>query len=534
MKKFSLKPLGDSCMKTLCKSWLFIGLLMVFCLAACSDDDDNAETPIFPEKQNLICNSNDTREFTFTANTNWSLASSAIWCKFKTDDEEEFVLSGTAGTQTVTLVITDENMQVGNVSVAKLELTMGGQTIVIGEVTRSKVDYKLKIYDKEGNDITEDGVLKVGYQEYLRFDVEANFRFAATNLPGWVELEGGSLVGAVNKKVQGGLRIIENESREKYPVSASDENVITFSDEEGRAFHTIRLAYEGMTPGKMELKRPSSYATDWVVSMDGKTFTQKSTGGSTGGSTGEVVVKKRMPFTVKTLKDDFEIVFLSEGWDGNIHLKGSMYDFFTYEWVHCEKDEGNLNLTVDDYIPNAMNGDPDERSGYVLAFSRAEYEKIKDNLEEAIVVNGEIDYKYEQNNLLIGFTQKEVKEEPQNNSFKIKKGGWEEVSPSKTTEQSILVFLQGNYMLDEVYSISANAGDYYSIYPLLSESEWAGEAYVINKRDEEVTASVEVSMDGDGMYFGITVPATFNEEIIIVFKGTDYFFKKALVITPAN
>lgn len=76
------------------------------------------------------------------------------------DDEEEFVLSGTAGTQTVTLVITDENMQVGNVSVAKLELTMGGQTIVIGEVTRSKVDYKLKIYDKEGNDITEDGVLK--------------------------------------------------------------------------------------------------------------------------------------------------------------------------------------------------------------------------------------------------------------------------------------------------------------------------------------------------------------------------------------
>ena len=89
MKKFSLKPLGDSCMKTLCKSWLFIGLLMAFCLAACSDDDDNAETPIFPEKQNLICNSNDTREFTFTANTNWSLASSAIWCKFKTDDEEE-------------------------------------------------------------------------------------------------------------------------------------------------------------------------------------------------------------------------------------------------------------------------------------------------------------------------------------------------------------------------------------------------------------------------------------------------------------
>lgn len=41
-------------MKTLCKSWLFIGLLMAFCLAACSDDDDDAVTPIFPEKQNII------------------------------------------------------------------------------------------------------------------------------------------------------------------------------------------------------------------------------------------------------------------------------------------------------------------------------------------------------------------------------------------------------------------------------------------------------------------------------------------------
>ena len=38
MKKFSLKPLGDSCMKMLCKSCFFIGLLMTFCLTACSDE----------------------------------------------------------------------------------------------------------------------------------------------------------------------------------------------------------------------------------------------------------------------------------------------------------------------------------------------------------------------------------------------------------------------------------------------------------------------------------------------------------------
>lgn len=34
------------------------------------------------------------------------------------------------------------------------------------------------------------------------------------------------------------------------------------------------------------------------------------------------------------------------------------------------------------------------------------------------------------------------------------------------------------------------------------------------------------------MYFGITVPNVFNDDLIIVFKGTDNVFKKALVISP--
>ena len=137
MKKFSLKPLGDSCMKMLCKSCFFIGLLMTFCLTACSDDDDDTVTPIFPEKQNIVCNAGEKKEFTFTANTNWSLASSTIWCKFQNNDTEEFVVSGTAGTQTVTIMATNENQNNDNASVAKLELTMGGQTIEKGTTTRA-------------------------------------------------------------------------------------------------------------------------------------------------------------------------------------------------------------------------------------------------------------------------------------------------------------------------------------------------------------------------------------------------------------
>lgn len=410
MKKLSLKPLGGICMKTLCKSLLFIGLLTTFGLSACSDDDDDTVTPIFPEKQNLICNVGDTREFTFTANTNWSLASSAIWCKFKTDDMEEFIMSGTAGTQTVTLLITDDNQKVGNTSVAKLELTMGGQTIVIGEITRSLVDYELTIYDKDGNEISDGEALNVGYREFAQFSVKANFRFAATNLPGWVDLEGGAMVGAVNQQVKGGLKIIENESREKYPVGADEGNVITFSDDEGRAFRSVKLSYEGMAPGAMELTRPSTNQYDWVVSLDGKTFTH---GGSSTAGTGSsnTTFRNRLPFTVKTLEDDYEVVFVEKGWDGNLWVidQSNPYELWmSYEDKNAEgKKDGHIKLTVNEYVPEY--GASKERTGYVLVFSRAEYESIKDDLQETIINGEEIVYKYSEANLVLQFTQKEIK-----------------------------------------------------------------------------------------------------------------------------
>lgn len=526
MKKFSLKPLGDSCMKTLCKSWLFIGLLMAFCLAACSDDDDNAETPIFPEKQNLICNSNDTREFTFAANTNWSLASSAIWCKFKTADEEEFVLSGTAGTQTVTLVITDDNMQVGNVSVAKLELTMGGQTIVIGEVTRSKVDYKLKIYDKEGNDITENGVLKVGYQEYLRFDVEANFRFAATNLPGWVELEGGSLVGAVNKKVQGGLKIIENESREKYPVSASDENVITFSDEEGRAFHTIKLVYDGMAPEAMKLTRPSSNMYDWVVSLDGTSFTQGS-GGVAGTGSSTTSFKNRLPFTVKTLEDKYHVAFVTKGGDNNLYLEGvDGEEWGDEKWMSCEdeKKNGNISLIVNPFTP--IPGYVEERVGYVLVFSEAELNRIgRNNLESTIIDGGKLVYEYEQANLLLQFTQKEVKSSGETQFFSA-----QDINSGESIECTTYAGDDANDLKTSygVQSISEIKQPVNVTYVTVAFEFMNYECFYLDTKEK-----AEGVIDGSGTLITVTASATNNRDIFMV-VSSEANEKAMLVVRTSN
>lgn len=409
MKKFSLKPLGDSCIRKVCKSWFFIGLIMAFCVSACSDDDDNAVTPKFPEKQNIICNGGSTTEFTFEANTNWSLTSSAIWCKFEKDGADEFILSGEAGKQTIKIIVTDEDKKVGKESVAKLELTMGGQTIVIGEITRPIEDYKLKIYDEEDNEIEE---LEVGYDTYIPFMVEANFRFAATNLPSWVALEGNALVGPINKKVKGGLKIIQDGNIEKYPIEASDDNVITFADESGRGFRSFRLSYKGMTPGTLETSLPSSNKYDWTVSLDGKSFAQS--GGTTTGSS-TTKFKNRLPFTIKTLNDDFEIIFIEKKQNNNNLRLMNPND----KWMRCERNKGDVSLIVNPLDPN--NG-VSERVGYVLVFSKPEYESIKNDLEGNIINGTDIVYKYTQTNLLVQFTQKEIKNEETNQYFSASDG----------------------------------------------------------------------------------------------------------------
>lgn len=519
MEKFSLKPLGDSCMKTLCKSWLFIGLLMAFCLTACSDDDDDTVTPVFPEKQNIICNAGQTKEFTFTANTNWSLASSAIWCKFQTNDTKEFVLSGTAGTQTVTILVTSDDQKVDNVSVAKLELTMGGQTIVIGEITRSAVDYELKIYDLEGNEIHE---LNVGYQTYTPFKVKANFRFAATNLPGWVDLEGNALVGVVDREVKGGLKIIEDESREKYPVKASEENVIIFSDENGKAFYSFPVFYNGMTPEKIDIQIPTSYATNWIVSMDGKTFTQKSTGGSTGDAT----IQKRMPFTIKTLNDDYVLVYMEEWEDFQGNKNISEIDA-SMQWIHCNGEKGKINLTIDEYSPNIGWGEPESRTGYVLAFSRAEYESIKDNLEETIVENGEIAYKYEQRNLLIGFTQKEVKEETDEQAFKVT---YYDADWSSQEAKCTKADQDYGYGIKEVYVMKQpdSAGHGLTVNPLMDgsyEVDWTAEVWL---GDDNVTAKYLDPLEKE---FSIDNREPLTQDLHICIKQ-NYMNVKVLIITP--
>ena len=305
MKHLELKSIAGHCKKVLYKGCLFVGFLAACGLASCSDDDESAAAPVFPELQSFSCNIGETKEFTFEANTNWTLESSELWCKLVSGENEGFVLTGSAGTQTVTIRATDEGATVDAASVAKLWLTMGMQRTVIGEVTRSALGSELKIYDMEGNELE---ALTVGYDDFEPFKVKANFHFAVTGTPNWVEVEGGSLVGVSNQEIEGGLRVVQDGTVEKYPVAATDNKMIVFSAEDGKASFSFPLVYAGMDPMDIDVTAPSGNRYGWTVSMDGKNFAQEGGQGTSGSST----YTNRIPFTVKVLNDDYEFVYLEE------------------------------------------------------------------------------------------------------------------------------------------------------------------------------------------------------------------------------
>ena len=165
-----------------------MALVSVTLFTACSSDDDDAVNPVFPQVQTIAGAAGDELDFTFDANENWSLASSAIWCKLvQGENADAFVLNGTAGKQTLKVKITADDAS-KDMSVAQLFLTMGGQKVAIAEVKRSAAGYELKVYDELGNDITETGIT-VGYKDitsepiYTKITVKASYRVAVTNTP---------------------------------------------------------------------------------------------------------------------------------------------------------------------------------------------------------------------------------------------------------------------------------------------------------------------------------------------------------------
>lgn len=480
-------------MKTLIsKYWLVLmALVSVTLFTACSSDDD-AVTPVFPQVQTIGGAAGAELDFTFDANESWSLSSDKIWCKLVQGEKADaFVLNGTAGKQTIKVKITADDAS-DDMSVAQLFLNMGGQKVAIAEVKRSAADHILTVYDADGNDITETGIT-VGYNVYNKFTVKSNFRFAVTNTPAWVDLEGGFLVGTPNKEVVGGVSFKEDQGvSAKYAIAKDGNYTITFTSEDGKAAVTVPVIYNGMTTSTMDVTYPtSSRWAVWNVSLDGKVFTQNGSS-LTGGDTNDFTFYNFVPFTLKTLGDAYQLVVFDKKEDG---LREE-----TSGAVKLQGEKGDVKLTIDALSSGS-------REFLVYALPQSVFESFENGLdgmleEDFMTVKSDYDRYF-----LMDVVQKEEKKGDSEVTAPIVTSMGMEADCALTTNEEFKNYAEGifSYTGKDVFE-STVYGGYVAIYPQIDGWDPTAGADVViydGTGNSVDVKNYEVGQDEKGFYVGL-------------------------------
>ena len=476
--------------KLISRYWLvLVALVSVTLFTACSSDDD-AVNPVFPQVQTIAGEAGAELDFTFDANESWSLSSDKIWCKLVQGEKTDaFVLNGTAGKQTIKVKITDDDAS-KDMSVAQLFLNMGGQKVAIAEVKRSAAGYKLQVFDAAGNDITETGIT-VGYNVYTKFTVKSNFRFAVTNTPAWLDLEGGFLVGTPNKEVVGGVSFKENQGvSAKYAIAKDGNYTITFTSEDGKAAVTIPVIYNGMTTSTMDVTYPtSSQWAVWNVSLDGKVFTQNGSS-LTGGDTNDFTFYNFVPFTLKTLGDAYQLVVFE-------NTENGLFEDGTGA-VKLQGEKGDVKLTV---APLGSGS----REFLVYALPQSVFESLENGLdgmleEDFMTVKSDYDRYF-----LMDVVQKEEKKGDSEVTAPIVTSMGMNVDCALTSNEDYKMYAEGifSYTGKDVFE-STVYGGYVVIYPQIDG--WdpsAGANVVIYDGTGNSVENYEVGQDDKGIYVGL-------------------------------
>lgn len=486
-------------------------------------EDGNAT---MPQTQSIKCSAGERPTLSFTVNGSWQLSSDATWCKFISQSGDVLDISGNAGSHTITLRITHDNLT-DSASIANLTMKMGDKTAIIAIVERSAREAEISLYDENGEYLY---AVPVGFDSYTTFYVEANFSFAATEFPYWVEFMGGSVTGAANERVMAKARIIPDGNIERYPIDIEDGFTVTFADEAGEKSFTFPVVYEGIGDDKLMFTGPTEKPFGWEVSLNGKTFRQKNDANGT-----YVEYSDMLAFNIVAHNDDFEIICMEQVVDCGL----PSYDIDA-KWMSFDKE--TMTLTVEPATKS--------RYGSVMALPRGIYNQISDDIKGNIF---ELDYttginletlKYEYlKYVIIEFTQMDFKErsayegmyvyhslttyeipcENYNNATVIAEYGAEEAftcpfpKPVEGKHPNIIIDprIEG-WNTDSVTEGDASVEFYYKGERLLQSR---GE-YELGENKDEVMAAQLVG------------PAEeFSEEVYVVFKVGDSA-KKLLVVTP--
>lgn len=349
---------------------LFVATAMV--AISCEKDD----VGVIPNAKEIECSAGDRPTISFSAGGDWSLSSDAVWCQFITSGGELQEMSGPAGSHTITLKITDDNNGT-NWSTANITMKMGANRGIIATIKRHPSELYMRLYDVTDTPKKE---IELAYIDWIPFRLEANFRFAATSIPEWVEIgykdENGdmytdhSIVGVPGEQTEAYARIVNNGERERYKIEVEDGYVITFSDESGDNTFEFPIIYKGMGSDKISFEGPTSQTYGWEVSLDGTKFRQTN---SIDGNT--VTFDNELEFSIAAQDDSYKVIRIDQNIERGIPSHKIYQEDGSHCWIGCKRKEGDQSLL-------SITIEPSEtvRHGIVMVVPMAIWNKIRGDI----------------------------------------------------------------------------------------------------------------------------------------------------------
>ena len=347
--------------------------VIALCIALIASSCENSEEVKIemPETQTIECNAGDKPSFSFTAADSWQLSSDATWCKIFTAAGNVLDTSGSSGTHTITLNITDEGIK-DEVTVANITLKIGSKSGVVARVERGAKALTMRILDIVGN---KTDAIELGYIDWVPFRVDANFRFAATEFPEWVEFgvkEGnnivsGAVIGNGDEELEAYARIVPNGERECYPIDSDEGYTVTFEDESRKVKFKFPIHFDGMGDDKLTFTAPTADTYGWEVSLDGTLFRQV---GATEEET--TTFENSLSYDIASRNKEYTTLLIEK-----VIKRGISSYNVGVDWMHF--DNGTLTVDATDAT----------RYGMVMALPNGIYNDIRNNIDDNLF---ELDY----------------------------------------------------------------------------------------------------------------------------------------------
>lgn len=495
--------------------------VMAFMVAGCSENEE-AAAPVFPEEEvveAVIPGVEHT--LSFSANMDWKVTSSALWCKFSNGLTS---ITGEAGEISLPLTITDEAWSVNEVMV-DITLIMGGEEKVIAKYIRTGEN--LVVMDMEGNVLNEENKLVVSYSNNTviskTFSFVSNFAWELTEAPEWLSINLPLKVKA-NQKFD--LPVQLNNTF----LADSHEGVLRFHEQNSERYYDVPVTYAGMPEGSVRVEGIGS-AWNWTVSLDGSQYWQAAL---TEGD--EEPDKKSFPlsFKVYARSNEYVVRFLGQDADGWMNVNENL--FYAYD------DDSNGNLVLRDFQENTGG----KRKGYVLAFPKQDYDEIShggtwpdgntlvDGKDVAENVMGYVIMSFEQDGLSSSNTGlPDVSQVTADGliSLTVSEGFGE-----NATQELKDKFNFGEiYLMDmsQIYNLEVEQGAVLEIKPLLKDN-W-GELYLedcsfLDEKGNVLSKKPDYSISGE-QPADRCVKVTCEQSMVILFQGEYSMNYKVLIIT---